>query len=283
MFGSTIEYVLRNYTKDFPSVDAEILSDGSMHSYEKEFHPKNKDELDDIKNFIADGAITTPMYPFREMHLDGIIKKYRETCISVNSYNILLHADSLNDCELNILFQYYKFGLGLGLSKRLDLFTIPENFKEWNNEYTSWKDLKKWEYREWFSIFYPTWTSEWRDSAELVDDTFLKINNKEFLKQPETWIDKIINHCHLQKTGDFTKFFDEWKSKQQYIVDKFNIIETIIASVLSDTEYYWDELTVIEEAIVQQKLRANGYELMCDGLDNFPCDSVKLKNLIYAV
>jgi len=280
MFGSTIEYVLRNYTNDFYSVDGEILSDGSMHSYEKEFHLWFNDQLEDMKSFIPDNAITTPIYPFKNMHLDEIIKKYREICIFEGNYNILLHADNLNDCELNILFQYYK--ITLGLNKGLGIFTIPENFKEWNSEYTSWKDLQRWEYREWFSIFYPTWTSEWRDSKDIVDNDFLTINNKEFLTNPEKWTDKIINHCDLQKTNDFADFFGEWKNKQQYIIDKFNTIEMIITSVLDNTELSWCELTVIEEAIIQQKLRANGYELMCDGLNDFPCNSSELKNLIHA-
>lgn len=282
MFGSTIEYVLRNYTNDFSSVDGKILSDGSMHSYEKYFHPSFKYQLDNIKNFIAGDAITTPTYPFKDMHFDKIIKKYREVCILDSNFDILLHADSLNDCELNILFQYYKIAV-VGLNLGLDMFTIPENFKEWNSEYTSWKDLQRWEYREWFSIFYPTWTSEWRDSKDIVDNDFLKINNKEFLTNPEKWTDKIINHCGLQKTNDFADFFGEWKNKQQYIIDKFNTIEMIITSVLDNTELSWCELTVIEEAIIQQKLRAHGYELMCDGLNNFPCNSSELKNLIYAV
>lgn len=281
MFGSTIEYVLRNYTNDFSSVDGKILSDGSMHSYKKYFHPGVKYQLDNIKKFIAGDAITTPIYPFKDMHFDEIIKKYREACILDSNFDILLYADSLDDCELNILFQYYKIAAGLNLG--LDIFTIPENFKEWNSEYTSWKDLQRWEYREWFSIFYPTWTSEWRDSKDIVDNDFLTINNKEFLTNPEKWTGKIINHCDLQKTNDFADFFGEWKNKQQYIIDKFNTIEMIITSVLDNTELSWCELTVIEEAIIQQKLRANGYELMCDGLNDFPCNSGELKKLICAV
>lgn len=282
MFGSTIEYTLRNYTNNFSHVGGKILPDGSMHSYNKLFHPQNETFLESKLTSPAENLITTPTYPYRKMHFDEILQKYKKLGYFKNSYNILLHAVTLSDCELNILFQYYKAAFG-SLNLGIEIFSNPKTFKEWNSEYTSWKDLKRWEYREWFSIFYPTWTSEWRYSTELVDDSFLKINNKEFLTNPEIWTDKIINHCHLQKTGGFAEFFDEWKSKQQYIVDKFNTIETIIASVLSDTEYYWDELTVIEEAIVQQKLRANGYELMCDGLDNFPRDSGKLKKLIYAV
>jgi len=281
MFGSTIEYVLRNYTKDFSSIDGEILSDGSMHSYEKYFHPNTKHKLDDAKNFIADDAIITLVYPFENMHFNEIIKKYRELCTLDSNFNILLYANNLNECELNILFQYYK--IVVGLNAGLSLFTVPKGINRWNKSYTSWKDLQRWEYREWFSIFYPTWTSEWRDSKKFIDDNFLTISNKEFLTNPEKWTDKIINHCYLQKTNDFTDFFSEWKNKQQYIIDKFNTIEMIITSVLDDTELSWCELTIIEEAIIQQKLRANGYELMCDGLNDFPCNSGELKNLIYTV
>jgi hypothetical protein len=38
MFGSTVEYVLRAFTNELDNIDAEILSDGSMHSFKTQMH-----------------------------------------------------------------------------------------------------------------------------------------------------------------------------------------------------------------------------------------------------
>jgi hypothetical protein len=41
--------------------------------------------------------------------------------------------------------------------------------------------------------------------------------------------------------------------------------------------------TIFDEAYVQNQLRIQGYEIMCDQLDLFPTCSGKLKNLLYAI
>ena len=39
--------------------------------------------------------------------------------------------------------------------------------------------------------------------------------------------------------------------------------------------------TLFDEAYVQYYLKSKGYELQCNELNNFPCDSSELKKLIY--
>jgi len=283
MFGSTIEYVLRNYTKEYKSIEADILSDGSMHSYSKEFHPIKTSELNSLSSIANNtNIITTIIYPFSDAKFNEILAQ-ADTLHSLSfSSNIMIYSDTLSDCELNILFQYYKISIGVW-NMGLEIFTIPRTFKEWNIEYTSWKDLQRWEYREWFSIFYPTYTSEWRESFNTVDDTFLKVNNTDFLHNPEIWTDKIIKHCGLTKNENFSDFFVKWKKAQKYIIDKKEIIETIVSNTISEIYFEWDALTVIEEAIIQQKLRSRGYEIKCDGLNEFPIDTQSLNHIIYKV
>ena len=61
----------------------------------------------------------------------------------------------------------------------------------------------------------------------------------------------------------------------QYRCDKW--IKDVIANNETDSPCQ----TILDEAYVQHCLRKQGYEIRCDGLDNFPKSSSELKELIY--
>ena len=87
MFGSTIEYVLNNFTKERKPIEATILSDGSMHSFKKQAHQTDIAHTElFFKNSVSD-EIVTPIYPFKETHLSDILTVFNQhrsksdTCI----------------------------------------------------------------------------------------------------------------------------------------------------------------------------------------------------------
>ena len=55
------------------------------------------------------------------------------------------------------------------------------------------------------------------------------------------------------------------------------------ASTKLNFDFSWQEhiLPMASQAYIQWQLRNNGFEIRCDGLDNFPNDSVQLKSLLY--
>jgi hypothetical protein len=279
MFGSTIEHVLRSYTNEYEPSGGKILDDGSVHSYRKEFHPV---DVFAIRNFekLQKNSITTPIYPFKQTHLPEILNEF-EHLLSNNTL-LLIYADSLRAAELNLLFQYYKIAVGLGTD--LDIFCgeNKHNIVNWNSSYQSWRDMQAWELREWFSLFYPIWVNEWIESFNQVPDNFLKISNTELLFDPKNTLIKIINCCDLtvKSAIDLDKFIAEWQQKQNYVVEEFNLLDRIIKNTLNKIDYNWDNLNIISESIVQQRLRARGYEIRCDGLNIFPTNSISLYNLL---
>jgi hypothetical protein len=280
MFGSTIEHVLRSYTNEYRPSDGTILEDGSMHSFKKEFHPVDIFAIRDFKNFQPN-SITTPIYPFAQTHLPEILDEFESWLL--NSKPILIYADSLRSAELNLLFQYYKIAIGLG--RGLDIFCgeNQHNIVNWNADYTSWKQMQPWELREWFSLFYTTWVNSWIESYHQVPTSFLKISNTEVLFDTKDSLIKIINFCNLthnSTTTDLGKFVTTWQQKQNYIIEEFNLLDQILETTLNKIDHNWKDLNIIAESIVQQRLRANGYEIRCDGLDIFPTDSISLYNLL---
>ena len=278
MFGSTIEYVLRSYTTEYTPVLGEIMSDGSLHSYKKEFHFISLDEIANSKEYQPN-SITTPIYPFKEAKLDKILESYRS--LLEDSRLILVYADSLQSAELTMLFQYHKISTGT-LNLGLDIFLGDEssNVVRWNPLYTSWTDMQPWELREWLSLFYVEWVQEWINSRNQVPDTFLKIKNTDMLFDTKETLLDIIKFCNLTIKGDITSFILDWQQKQDYIIREFNLLDQILTNTIEKNNFDWTDLNIIAESIIQQRLRAKGYEIRCDGLNTFPTNSITLYNLL---
>jgi hypothetical protein len=280
MFGSTVEYVLRSFTLEYEPTDSQLLSDGSMHSFLKEFHPREIFEIKNFKNCHQD-LITTPIYPFNQTHLPEILNEFES--LLLNSRPLLIYADSIRSAELNLLFQYHKIATG-SLQIGLDIFCgeNTHNIVNWNANYKSWQEMEAWELREWFSLFYSTWVKEWIDSCNQVPDNFLKILNTDLLLHTKDTLLKIIDFCNLtpSSAADLDQFVTKWQNKQNYVVEEFNLLDQILKNSLNKIDYEWKDLNIIAESIIQQRLRTIGYEIRCDGLNIFPTNSISLYNLL---
>lgn len=281
MFGTSLEFILRSYTNEYVPIDAGINSDGSMHSFKKEFHPLSVTELTAYQQSLSNDSITTPIYPFKNTHLPEILE-----CYDLNKkddYNLLLYADNLNAAELNLLFQYHKIANGSTIHLGLDLFFSDDvhNITQWNKNYSRWSQMKTWELREWFSLFYVPWVHKWIDSLNQVPSTFLTIKNTDMLFDTKNTCLKIIEFCNLTPSAaDLDSFITEWSHKQQYIVDEFKLLDQIVEHTVTNQEFTWQPITIISEAIVQQRLRKIGYEIKCNDLDAFPNSSKMLYTLL---
>jgi hypothetical protein len=140
--------------------------------------------------------------------------------------------------------------------------------------------MQPWQLREWFSLFYVPWTQEWIDSKHQVDDDFLILTNTEILYDTEHSVKKIMAFCQLTEKPGLSDFVQHWQSKQQYIIDEFDLLDKIVTNTIANQPMSWPTINIIAEAIVQQRLRVHGYEIRCDGLDQFPTDSQILYNLL---
>lgn len=280
MFGSTIEYVLRNYTCEFTPISAEILKDGSMHSFLKEAHLGTLPIMRDKMARAKDASISTPIYPFLDAHLPEILAEFGSFGTDDDKF-VLIHAPDTRAAELNMIFQYRKIATG-AYNMSLDIFcgNNQANVVNWNKDYKSWRDMQIWELREWLSIFYTQWVTEWINSASLVDDKFLVISNLSLLNDPAKSWREIISHCKLTETSTLDTFATKWSAAQQYIVDEFNLLDSIIDCTLSQTNFTWAPVSILAEAIIQKRLRDLGYEIKCYNLNTFPNNTKTLYSLL---
>lgn len=279
MFGSTMEFMLRNFTNEFEPVRGKILDDGSMHSFHKEFHahPAGIEEL--FKNFNDSIEITTVFYPEKNHKLEWILQNWPGDLNK--SKNVIITANSFKDAELNLLFSYYKIATG-SLNLGLDLIFNNNNLEQWNKKHKSWSDAATWELRESFSIFYSDFLAEWMIKNPNISDLFV-LSNTDILFDLERTFFKLINFLNLTpRLKNFKEFIHEWQNKQQYIVDEFNLLEKIVENTLNNKNFDWSNyrLCLISEAIIQQRLRQQGYEIKCWNLDIFPTNTKDLINLL---
>lgn len=282
MFGSTIEYISRSYSNELTPVAGSILADGSMHSFQKLEHPGLGRHLDEFFKSGRSPEVITPIYPFKDRHLPDILSYLDQHKLKDES-RILIYADNTRAAELNMLFQYHK--ISVRFDRGLDIFCHgnEHNITAWDTSYTHWSQMKTWQLREWVSLFYVTWTREWIDSVDRVGSEFLAIKNTDFLNNPVVTSENIFKHCKLTMKPGLADFLKQWQQAQQYIIDEFALLDQIVDCTITNQPLTWQPINIIAEAIVQQRLRAKGYEIRCDGLDILPTDAIMFNTLLEKV
>lgn len=290
-FGTTIEYILSQFNLNYsflrPTFFDEdiILPDGSMHAFYKTAHFGTKQCL---KTFLSNRNKETPffsssIYPMSDYTAKEIIEQYKIQ--TSKDKHIFIYIDSVETAEINMLFQYYKISTGLAFQKGMSIFCglNQNNIINWNQSYTHWGQMRQWELREWFSIFYSEWINEWLSAIDFIDPSWHTISSKNILTEPHETFLKAINYVdEFDSTleNQFIKFVNDWRLKQQYVIDEYNMINQIVHSVIHNITFTWEKINILSESIIQQKLRSAGYEIKCYNLNVFPTNSIELIKLL---
>lgn len=153
----------------------------------------------------------------------------------------------------------------------------------WPKEFNSDNQLNRWAIREYFSL-------KVRDIfnralfPNIRIDNVLNVNKRSLIDNFESTVNNILDYFELliaRQNVDLSDLHTKWLATQPY-VDKDQLINDIVNSVLDNKQLQWNSLTIVDEAIIQCILREQGYELKCHGLNDFPTNSKQLRELIYA-
>jgi len=292
-FGSTVQYLIRQFNTELSGREILyqykdlILPDGSMHSVVKIGHYGLIQELYDYLDGKIDQEIevTSPMYPMPNFGADKIINLFKTR--RPNDQYIFIYITDIKYAEINMLAQYYKVAKGLADPNWNWVpggdEIIQKNIVSWNPVYTHWSQMQPWEFREWLSIFYPTWIQEWVDAKKYIPQNWFSVSSRDILENTNSIMIDIINHVGKfdnSLKNEFDEFISLWRSKQQYLIDEHNVIENIVKSTISNIPYNWKKMNIISEAMVQKKLYDEGYKIKCFNLNEFPTNSIELKSLL---
>ena len=142
----------------------------------------------------------------------------------------------------------------------------------------NWKDNSRWTLREWASF----WIIDQLLAAYIPQPT-VKLTTSDLFDLNKDVFSKIINHIGLTVTTDSATMKvnqQQWIAQQRYHNSQHRC-NAWVEDILNDRNTPTPCQTILDEAYVQHCLREQGYEIRCDGLDNFPKTSNELKELIY--
>ena len=260
-FGSTIEYCIRRFSKEFETINTYILPDGSMHGYSKNFHPNTLNLLSLIG--IRKMDIITPVYPNNsDMSLSDIVDKINTLVDDVKF--IFVTLPSIEMIERNYMFIHYK----IRKNNYDSLFSV-EKIQSWNKNYTIFSDMVLSEKRELLSKTFNI--DNYIDAIHTADPNWLTITSDNILFNFTETIQSIIEYLGLtyDNTG-ILEFSLEWREKQQYVLDEYQTVNDIVSHTLAKTDFSWNNLSLIGEALVQYKLTQAGVNLKWIDIKQFP-------------
>ena len=141
--------------------------------------------------------------------------------------------------------------------------------------------MQRWQRREYLSLVHDR---QWHNLQNLrVQSNWLSITNVEILFDFDDSMHKIFTHCgvHQKDADGLKRFSNEWQLKQIASIKECREVESITNAVIDDDEnYVWDELSEIQESLLQSSLRLKGIELLCDSLNDMPKDIKTLKKYL---
>lgn len=272
-FGSTVEYCIRRFSKEFETIDAVITPSGSLHSFSKEFHPTC---IQDLNQLISSGAtITTPVYPTHSQELPiDTVEKVKQILGPMESV-VFITLPNQRQALRNRIFAYFKINLEAGEP----VFTEKNShFQNWNLEYKSMDDMREWERRELLSLEFKRCATDLCLASAHAHPSWAVVTPDDFLNNFTKTIKDII--CFLKLTlvdeDELEEFGKLWVSKQQYILEHFQLLETIVDNTINNVYYSWQKLDLVSESMIQCMLYLQGYELNCYAMEVFPSDSITL-------
>ena len=191
---------------------------------------------------------------------------------------------------LQLYTDYQNFALGINNKYEKHNFSLRDedfavNLNGWGVK--SLADLEKWQIRELLSFY--AWEQHQSETEidsikTLTDDKLLNVeigllhNSNTF----EQTIRSIMSHFNIPVVRqDFENIYNKWIALQHHHY-KDELLEGIITNTLNSTYYDWSnkKITLIDEALLQYKLRNLGFELKCFGLNDFPNNTTQLETLL---
>lgn len=159
-----------------------------------------------------------------------------------------------------------------------------DNLKQWGIE--SLNDAERWQIREFLS-FYITPQHLDETEAESIEQfhhqNLHKIPIRNLFTDFKSTILSVFEFIDspLQRSN-FEEIYNSWVSLQKH-TNKDQEVNHIVDSVVNQIQYGWEDqnLTVVDEAIIQMKLRdLHSLNLKCYNLNTFPSNTTELLSLL---
>lgn len=160
---------------------------------------------------------------------------------------------------------------------------VVQRFKQ---QFNAEEPIPVWQLREMISFYHQDVYCEMRDTYQpVVHHNVVNVGIKQLVYDFESTLSWLFDQLELpmSRKSQLSVIKDQWLSQQCFIHRDKHCIDFVDA-VLTGKNYEFESPNhFIDEAFVQWKLRNQGFEIRCDGLDKFPTNSLQLKKLLYPV
>lgn len=225
-------------------------------------HPKTKstDSIQANMDFFLDYAThVILLYPDRSHELMAVCN-YMTKIWSGDTYDGAMAYMAPED-----IYKNYDIASGT------DLRSIPAWIRREHmsfNLFDSWHDQVEW--------YLP---DQWHDARAMI------ITTKELFEDFENMLVRIQDFwgkSYQRSISDMLPWHHRMLALQPH-TGKDQLCADILNSVLDDhgDQQEFGDICMVSQALVQYQLRMQGYELRCDGLNEFPTDTHTLKSFIY--
>ena len=295
-YGTYLEWCLTTLTTDV-DVISPLTAEGSSHNF-KGTH------LLGMAGWEKYVAANNPVR-FARLHpkhkKEEIIGDNLEIILSTVDKIIHLYPDQ-NSVLLNInnafdkaIKEWYP-AKGEGLTESIPKNDVLNFFKD--TIYQNWpvsravtfNDIPRWIKREFLSLnLMPSWHDqvEWFHPDRWQHPNCLVIFIKDLLYNFKPTMQHLQTFLNL----DFKKDIDQLVvSHQEMLKKQINceqdlLCNQIVNSTIQGVDFSWADryLPLPSECWIQWQLRNLGFEIQCHGLDIFPTNSLKLKELLYKI
>jgi hypothetical protein len=143
--------------------------------------------------------------------------------------------------------------------------------------------VPKWILREFFSMWITNCFANGYSITQYNIPSRLTIDTQDIILRFESTFDMICQQLSLTKIVKSELINQNHKTfliSQRYLNSQLNC-EQWVDAVVEKKESLSPCQTIFDESYIQHILKIRGYEIKCDGLDNFPKSSLEMNSLIY--
>lgn len=271
-YGSLLSWMIVNGNRTLTTSDLPFNQFGNAHRGVLEDHKTYFEIVNDgdLHNFINSDCTVGMMHPSSEdtaTIVHEILSNYHSCKIVAIGYNHTSKIWVMNN-QYSKMFKDWFYHVAEG--------EFVKFMRLWGNK--PFDQYETWELREGLSNFL--------NSIDGIDDS---ANVRGCLNDVETntWgiyidvtelrdnfvgaVTKIFDYCGIDYIPNTLIFVEQaWRGTQLHL-HKDRLVDTIVDNVVNLKDFTIDqELSLIDEAYIQQRLRLQGIELRCYGLNVFP-------------
>lgn len=243
-FGSSIEFCIRqfsneHYDKSLDNVD--IRPTGSMHGFDKLFHPVYKHDL--LSLLKQKPTITTPTYPNNDQDSQEVI----DTLVQVKNKSDKVVFVTLDNIEEKLQIQI--------------LVSLKTSLDNWAKNYHALQNphLEHWEKLEECALA----LNEYSNNLNIPAD-WIQIGFNDLLTNYKKTIQKIFHELgltfiHNDKFDRFTKKFENFQN--QILQQKYFPVKNYAHHAILGDYFCRGKFDIVQESIAIALLLNSGYQI----------------------